>query len=270
MRCVKLTIAYDGTAYQGFQRQPDRVTVQSVAEDALGRILQEKIRLRAAGRTDAGVHAREQIVDFADSGRRPLGTIVRGGNALLPPDIRILSAEERPPHFNARRDAKYKEYRYFIYVGSVASPFLASYSWHLANPVDTDAMRRGLAHIVGKHDFSSFQGQGCTARSAVREIFRAGIEEEPVPGLFSVRFAGSGFLRHMVRNVVGTLVDIGRGKSLPDRMRELLGMRKRSLAGPTAPANGLFLWAVGFEERDNRQAGKWSGKRLFLLTLGFV
>ncbi len=247
MRRVKLTIAYDGTAYQGFQRQPNGVTIQSAAEDALGRILQETVRLRAAGRTDAGVHAREQVVDFLDSGRRPLGVIVRGGNALLPPEIRILSAEEATPNFNARRDAKCKEYRYFFYLAPVASPFLMRYSWHLGNLVDTGAMRRGLVHIVGKQDFSAFRGQGCTAKTTVREIFRAGIEEEAIPGLFSVRIAGGGFLRHMVRNVVGTLVDIGVKKVRPDRMRELLGMRNRSLAGPTAPANGLFLWCVSYD-----------------------
>lgn len=256
MRRVKLTIAYDGTAYCGFQLQANGVTIQSVAEDALSRLLQEPVRLRAASRTDAGVHAREQVVDFADSGRRSLGTIVRGGNALLPPDIRILSAEEAPPHFNARRDAKGKEYRYFFCLGPVASPFLACYSWHLGKLVDIGAMRRGLAHIVGTHDFSSFRGQGCTARTTVRKIFRAGIEEEGVPGLVSVRIAGSGFLRHMVRNVAGTLVDIGKGKNLPDWVCELLGRRDRTLAGPTAPPHGLFLWEVVYgKSPSSRPAG---------------
>jgi tRNA pseudouridine38-40 synthase len=256
MRRVKLTIAYDGTAYRGFQFQPNGITIQSVMEEALGRILREPVRLRAAGRTDTGVHARKQVVDFADSGRRSLGTIVRGGNALIPPDIRILSAEEAPPCFNARRDAKGKEYRYFFYLDPVASPFLARYSWHLGKLVDIDAMRRGLAHIVGKHDFSSFRGQGCNARTTIREMFRAGIEEEGVPGLVSVRIAGRGFLRHMVRNVAGTLVDIGKGKDLPDWMHELLGRRDRTLAGPTAPPHGLFLWEVVYGKNpSSRPAG---------------
>jgi len=246
MRRVKLTIAYDGTAYSGFQLQPNGVTIQSVVEDALGRLLQEPVRVRAAGRTDAGVHAREQVIDFADSGRRSPGTIVRGGNALLPPDIRFLSAEEAPPSFDALRGAKSKEYRYFLYIDPVASPFLARYAWHLDGAVDLRPMRKGLAHIVGRHDFSSFRGQGCTARTTVREIFRAGIEAEAVAGLHSVRIEGSGFLRHMVRNVVGTLVDIGRGKSPPDRVRDLLGLRDRTLAGPNAPPHGLFLWEVAY------------------------
>ncbi len=257
MRRVKLTIAYDGTAYNGFQLQPNGVTVQSVIEDALGRLLQEQVRVRAAGRTDAGVHAREQVIDFADSGRRSPGTIVRGGNALLPADIRFLSAEEVPPSFDARRGAKSKEYRYFLYIAPVASPFLARYAWHLDRPVDLGAMRKGLAHTVGRNDFSSFRGQGCSARTAEREIFRVGIEAEAVAGLHSVRIAGSGFLRHMVRNVVGTLVDIGRGKSPPDRVRDLLGLRDRTLAGPTAPPQGLFLWEVAYgEHRGSGAAGR--------------
>ncbi len=257
MRRVKLTIAYDGTAYNGFQLQPNGVTVQSVIEGALGRLLQEQVRVRAAGRTDAGVHAREQVIDFADSGRRSPGTIVRGGNALLPADIRFLSAEEVPPSFDARRGAKSKEYRYFLYIAPVASPFLARYAWHLDRPVDLGAMRKGLAHIVGRNDFSSFRGQGCSARTAEREVFRVGIEAEAVAGLHSVRIAGSGFLRHMVRNVVGRLVDIGGGKSPPDRVRDLLGLRDRTLAGPTAPPQGLFLWEVAYgEHRDSGAAGR--------------
>ena len=257
MRRVKLTIAYDGTAYSGFQLQPNGVTIQSVMEDALGRLLQEPVRVRAAGRTDAGVHARKQVIDFADSGRRSPGTIVRGGNALLPADIRFLSAEEVPPSFDALRGAKSKEYRYFLYIAPVASPFLARYAWHLDGPIDLRSMRKGLAHIVGRHDFSSFRGQGCTARTTVREVFRAGIEAEAIAGLHSVRVAGSGFLRHMVRNVVGTLVDIGRGKNPPDRVRDLLGLRDRTLAGPNAPPHGLFLWEVAYG--DPREAGSGGG-----------
>lgn len=243
-RRVKAIVSYDGTGYQGFQLQPNGVTIQSVIEKALESLLREPVRIRPAGRTDTGVHARRQVVDFADSGGRSLEVIVRGGNALLPPEIRILSADEVPLAFDARRDAKSKEYRYFLYNALVPSPFFARYAWHLASPVDLGAMREGLAHIVGSHDFASFRGQGCTARTTVREIFRAGIGEAAVPGLHCVVIAGSGFLRHMVRNVVGTLVDIGRGKSPADRMRELLALGDRTLAGATAPPHGLFLWDV--------------------------
>lgn len=245
-RRIKVTVSYDGTAYHGFQLQPEGATIQSVMEEALERILQEPVRLRAAGRTDAGVHAREQVIDFADSGRRSLEAIVRGGNALLPPDIRILSAEEVSASFDARRHAKSKEYRYFFYLAPVASPFFARYALHLTGVADLGVMREALAHLVGRHDFSAFRGQGCTARTTVREIFRAGIEGEAVPGLYSLRAAGSGFLRHMVRNIVGTLVDIGRGKTAPDQMRKLLESRDRTLAGATAPPHGLFLWKVAY------------------------
>jgi tRNA pseudouridine38-40 synthase len=245
VRRVKLTLAYDGTAYRGFQVQPNGPTIQSAVEDALGRLLGESVKLRAAGRTDAGVHARDQVADFADSGRRSTGDILRGGNALLPGDIRILSASEVSSSFNARRDAVEKEYRYFLHVGSVASPFLSRYSWHIEKELDLDAMREGMAGLVGEHDFSSFRGQGCTAKTAVRRILRADLGEGP-SSLRFIAFAGSGFLRHMVRNLVGTLVDVGKGKTPPGRMGEILSLRDRAQAGPTAPAHGLFLWRIAY------------------------
>jgi tRNA pseudouridine38-40 synthase len=203
--------------------------------------------LRAAGRTDAGVHAREQAVDFADSGNRPIEAILRGGNALLPPDIRIVSVEEVPLSFDARRHAEEKEYRYFLYLHPVASPFFFRHAWHIEKPLDLCAMREGLAHAVGEHDFMSFRGQGCTAKTTVRTIFRAELSEA-YPALHYIGISGGGFLRHMVRNIVGTLVDVGKGKYPPERVRELLFMRDRSEAGPTAPAHGLFLWSVTYPE----------------------
>jgi tRNA pseudouridine38-40 synthase len=245
MRRVKLTLSYDGTAYRGFQVQPTGPTVQSVTEAALSRILQEPVKLRAAGRTDAGVHAREQAADFADTGLRTTETIVRGGNALLPPDIRIVAAEEVPLTFDARRHAKEKEYRYFLLLHPVASPFLSRYAWHIEKPLDLGAVREGLAHAVGEHDFTSFRGQGCTARTTVRTILRAELREE-IPALYSISIAGNGFLRHMVRNLVGTAVDAGKGKIPPGRMAELLTLKNRAQAGPTAPARGLFLWTVRY------------------------
>ncbi len=246
MRRIRLTVSYDGTAYHGFQVQPKGVTIQSTMEEALGRLLGETVRLRAAGRTDAGVHAREQVADFADSGKRPPGTIVRGGNALLPPDIRVLDAQEAAPSFDARRHAREKAYRYFLDLGPVASPFFARHSWHIERPLDLSAMRDGLARVVGEHDFTSFRGQGCTAKTAVRTIFRAELAPVGFASLLAIDVAGSGFLRHMVRNVVGTLVDIGRGKYPPERMGEIISARDRRRAGPTAPAHGLFLWTVRY------------------------
>jgi len=241
-----MTVAYDGTAYGGWQVQPQGPTIQSVMEAALARILQEPVRLRAAGRTDAGVHAREQVVDFADSGRRDMETIVRGGNALLPADIRILSAEEVPEDFDARRHATEKEYRYFLYLSRVNSPFLSRYAWHIQGPLDLDTVGGGLARLVGEHDFTSFRGQGCTARSPVRTIYRAEVARHDIPDLYSVHVAGNGFLRHMVRNIVGMVVDAGKGMHPAERIEEILLARDRCAAGITAPAQGLFLWRVEY------------------------
>lgn len=246
MRRVKLTISYDGTAYAGWQVQPNGTTIQAVMEAALARILQEPVRLRVAGRTDAGVHAREQVVDFADSGVRDMETIVRGGNALLPVDIRILAAEEAKGDFDARRHASEKEYRYFLHLSRVESPFLSRYAWSLPPSLDLDAVRDAISALVGEHDFSSFRGQGCTARSPVRRIFRTEITRYEVPDLYSVDIAGNGFLRHMVRNIVGTAAEAGRGKHPPERIKEILEARDRSEAGITAPARGLFLWRVAY------------------------
>lgn len=245
-RRVKLAVAYDGTAYAGWQIQPNGKTVQEAMEGALAQILQETVRVRAAGRTDAGVHAREQVVDFADAGKRDLESIVRGGNGLLPPDIRILSAEEVPETFDARRHATEKEYRYFLHLSPVPSPFLARYAWHIEKPLDLSAVREGLAHLVGTHDFSSFRGQGCTSISPVRTVFRAEVATHDIPGLFSIDVAGAGFLRHMVRNIVGTVVNAGKGKHSADHVGEILRAHDRSAAGVNAPPHGLFLWRVSY------------------------
>ena len=246
VRRVKLAVAYDGTAYAGWQIQPNGATVQAVMEEALAEILQEPVRVRAAGRTDAGVHAREQVVDFAGAGKRDLPTIVRGGNALLPPDIRILSAVEVPEAFDARRHATAKEYRYFLHLSPVDSPFLSRYAWRIEAPLNLNAVREGLSHLVGEHDFTSFRGQGCNAISPVRTIFRAEVAKHDVPGLISIDVAGAGFLRHMVRNIVGTVVNAGKGKHSADHVGEILRARDRSAAGVNAPPRGLFLWRVAY------------------------
>ncbi len=246
LRRIKLTVAYDGTAYAGWQVQPNGTTIQEVMEGVFSRILQEPVRLRAAGRTDAGVHAREQVVDFADAGVRDIETIVHGGNALLPPDIRILSASVAPETFDARRHATEKEYRYFLYLSPVDSPFLSRYAWHIEKPLDLDAVREGLAHLVGEHDFTSFRGQGCNAISPVRTVFRADVGKHDVPGLFSIDVAGAGFLRHMVRNIVGTVINAGKGKHSADHVGEILRARDRTAAGVNAPPHGLFLWRVSY------------------------
>ena len=248
---MKLAVAYDGTAYAGWQTQPNGTTIQFVMEQALGRLVNEPVRLRAAGRTDAGVHAREQVADFCDSGKRDLETIVRGGNAFLPEDIRILSAREAPREFNARGDAKEKEYRYFLHLSRRASPFLSRYTWRIEQPVDIGAVREALSHLLGEHDFTSFRGQGCAAETTVRRILRADVarcDGAALSGLdlCSINIVGSGFLRHMVRNIVGTVIDAGLGKYPPGRIAQILEKRDRTEAGVTAPARGLFLWEVRY------------------------
>lgn len=244
-RRVRITLSYDGTNYLGSQLQPTGPTVQSTVEEALTRLLDEPVRIRTAGRTDSGVHAREQVADFADAGRRDPATIVKGGNALLPPDIRILSAEEAPSSFDARRHATGKEYRYFLHLAPVCSPFFLRHAWHIEKALDLDAMRAAMEPLVGEHDFTTFRASGCGALSPVRRIDLVELTERH-PGLYSIDVRGSGFLRHMVRNIVGTLVDAGRGRITPGRVGELLALRDRTLAGRTAPAHGLFLWEVRY------------------------
>ncbi len=264
-RRIRMRLCYDGGAYRGFQRQPGGGTIQEVVEEALSRIAQETVRVRAASRTDAGVHAREQVVDFADSGRRDPAVLVGGGNALLPRDIRILSAEAVPPSFDARRDAAEKEYRYHLHRAPVDSPFLSRYAWRIGEELDLAPMAAALRAVVGRHDFSSFRGQGCTARTPVRTVLRAEVTGEAAPevslpgvapgagipgaapSLVRVTVAGDGFLRHMVRNLVGTLVEVGRGRIPEGALEEILSARDRTRAGPTAPAHGLFLWRIRYD-----------------------
>jgi tRNA pseudouridine38-40 synthase len=187
------------------------------------------------------------VVDLADGGRRDLATVLRGGNAFLPPDVRILSAEEVEPAFDARRWAAEKEYRYFLDLSAVPSPFHRRYAWNLPPSLDLSAMAGCLSRVVGEHDFSSFRGQGCSAKSPVRAILEA-VVEPAEPPLARVRIRGTGFLRHMVRNLVGTAVQAGLGKLRPEEMQGILEGRERSLAGPTAPPQGLFLWSVTYPE----------------------
>ncbi|MGB7632013.1 MAG: tRNA pseudouridine synthase A, partial [Candidatus Deferrimicrobium sp.] len=163
-----------------------------------------------------------------------------------PPDIRILSAEEVPETFDAMRHATEKEYRYFLYLSPVDSPFLSRYAWRIEGALDLDVIRQGLSHLIGEHDFSSFRGQGCNARSPVRTVFRAEVAKHDVPGLFSIDVTGAGFLRHMVRNIVGTVVNAGKGKQSADHVGEILRACDRSAAGVNAPPRGLFLWRVSY------------------------
>lgn len=241
-RNLRLTLAYDGTGLSGWQAQPDRPTVQGLIAAACERILGERPKLVGASRTDAGVHALRQVASLATSSAAPPAVLARALNALLPPAIRVRDCREAPEGFDARRWARAKRYLYVIDGGHVADPFLRRYAWHLPYALDAAAMADALRPLRGTHDFSSFcaaPGRGraptCTILSArlVRRTERLGI-----------LISADSFLHHMVRNIVGTLVETGRGAREPGRMPALLAARDRALAGPTAPPQGLTLVRV--------------------------
>jgi tRNA pseudouridine38-40 synthase len=253
MRYFKLIIAYDGTDFHGWQMQSNKPTVQGEIVDVLRRITQESVQLHGAGRTDAGVHALGQIGSFRTQSTLSAGEFQRALNALLPPTIRIVAAEEVGPDFNARWSARGKVYRYRLYRRKVVPPMLWRYVLHYPFPLDEDAMRDAAARFVGMHDFASFAAstgseEDDKERSTEREIYstelvRSADGEELV---FTVR--GRSFLRYMVRKIVGTLLDVGRGKLKPDDIDRLYELKDRSKSGPTVPPQGLCMVSVELEE----------------------
>jgi tRNA pseudouridine38-40 synthase len=253
MRYFKLTIAYDGTDFHGWQIQANRPTIQGEIVGVLRRITQESVVLHGAGRTDAGVHAFGQIGSFRTQSTLSPGEFQRALNALLPQAIRIVNAEEVGPDFNARWSARGKIYRYRLYRGRVVPPMLWRYVLHYPFPLDEDAMRDAAASFVGTHDFTSFAAstgseEDDNARSMEREIFstelaRSTDNEELV---FTVR--GRSFLRYMVRKMVGTLLDVGRGKLTPGDIDRLYELKDRSKSGPTVPSQGLCMVSVELQE----------------------
>jgi tRNA pseudouridine38-40 synthase len=253
MRYFKLIIAYDGTDFHGWQMQSNKPTIQGEIVNVLCRITQESVQLHGAGRTDAGVHALGQIGSFRTQSTLSAGEFQRALNALLPPTIRIVAAEEVGPDFNARWSARGKIYRYRLYRGKVVPPMLWRYVLHYPFPLDEDAMRDASARFVGMHDFTSFAAstgseEDDKERSTEREIYatellRSADGEELV---FTVR--GRSFLRYMVRKIVGTLLDVGRGKLKPDDIDRLYELKDRSKSGPTVPPQGLCMVSVELEE----------------------
>jgi tRNA pseudouridine38-40 synthase len=253
MRYFKLTIAYDGTDYHGWQIQTGKPTIQGEIVAVLRRLTQENVVLHGAGRTDAGVHALGQVGSFRTQSRLSAGEFQHALNALLPPAIRIVGADETGPDFNARWSARGKTYRYRMYRGRIVPPPLWRYVLHYPFPLDEDAMRVAAARFVGKHDFTSFAASTGSEdddkeRVMEREIFSAELvrsadNEELV---FTIR--GRSFLRYMVRKMVGTLLDVGRGKLAPDDIDRLYQLRDRSKSGPTVPPQGLVMVEVQHEE----------------------
>jgi tRNA pseudouridine38-40 synthase len=247
MRTLKLTIQYDGTEYVGWQRQPGGISIQQLLEDALAPIEHGHVTVHGAGRTDAGVHAAAQVVSATVANGLDAQTMVRALNAVLPLDVRVLTVEEMPDAFHARFDARSKTYEYRVVNAPFVSAFLHRYAWHVPQPLDVEAMRTAAGALIGKHDFAGFQGAGTPVASTDRTILALDVEDGGGFDLpLVIRITGDGFLRHMVRNIAGTLVEVGVGRWDPWRPLAVLDSRDRSQAGRTAPPQGLFLTHVGY------------------------
>jgi tRNA pseudouridine38-40 synthase len=246
MRTLKLTLSYDGTRLVGWQRQAAGESVQGVLEEALARFEGGPVTVHGAGRTDAGVHALGQVASVEVAFALDAATLMRALNAQLPEDVRVLSVEEAAPGFHARFSARSKSYRYCIRNGAVASPFERAYAWHVPQPLDVDAMRQAASRLLGRHDFSTFRSMGTDVPDAVRTLHLSTVLGD-AGSLLTYEVSGDGFLRHMVRAIVGTLVEVGRGWRDPAQIDALLQARDRARAGATAPPHGLFLVRVDYD-----------------------
>jgi tRNA pseudouridine38-40 synthase len=255
MRNLKLIVSYDGSDFSGWQVQPDAATVQGTLASAIGRITGEKVLPQGSGRTDAGVHALAQVVTFVTESSVPTANFLKALNDILPASVRVQEVAEMPADFHARHSAGGKTYRYRIFRGSICPPFLARYVWHYPYSLDEEAMNRAAELVVGEMDFTSFaavdpervrDGQDAheKAVSNIRKIFSSSWDRAEDELIYTVR--GSGFLHHMVRNLVGTFILVGKGTLQVADVTRILEARVRSAAGPTAPASGLYLIEVKY------------------------
>jgi tRNA pseudouridine38-40 synthase len=244
MRKIKLVIEYDGTAYLGWQIQPKGPTLQGKIEEKLSLLTGEAIHLVGSGRTDAGAHAFGQVAHFKTKSRMDVDSLQKALNSLLPPDIMIQKAEEVGEDFHARRPRS-KVYEYRILNRDVRSVFHRHYAWHLLQKLDFEEMKRAARNLIGEHDFSSFRSVGSPTRTSVRKVIRAEWKKSR-DGLIRFEIEANGFLKQMVRAIVGTLVEVGRGKISVEEFRRILDAKDRKMAGPTAPARGLFLKEVKY------------------------
>jgi tRNA pseudouridine38-40 synthase len=249
MRNLKLILSYDGAEFSGWQVQPDAPTVQGTLASAIGRITGEKVLPQGSGRTDAGVHALAQVMTFVTESSVPTENFAKALNDILPASVRVLEVVEAPPDFHARHSARAKTYRYRIYREAICPPFLARYVWHYPYPLDEDSMARAAPLVVGEHDFTSFAAVDLergreVAVSNVRKIFSSSWERVGDELVYTV--CGSGFLHHMVRNLVGTFILVGKKTLHVEDVTRILAARNRSAAGATAPASGLYLVSVEY------------------------
>jgi tRNA pseudouridine38-40 synthase len=246
VRSLLFTIAYDGTAYIGWQRQASSagVSIQGLIEDAHAQFAGHA-SVAGASRTDAGVHALGQAASVTSHAGQPVDVLRRAMNATLPEDVRVLEVTEMPRGFHARYHATRKAYRYRVDPAAVQLPFQRRYAWHLPYPYDLEAMRDAAARFVGRHDFASLQAAGSDVLGTVRTLTRVDIAEHR-DGTLAIEVEGDGFLRHMVRGIAGTLMEVGHGRRPPHDIDAMLASRDRARAGRTAPAHGLFLVKVSF------------------------
>ncbi|MGB0021402.1 MAG: tRNA pseudouridine(38-40) synthase TruA [Candidatus Sulfotelmatobacter sp.] len=250
MRNLKLILSYDGSEFAGWQVQPDAVTVQGTLASAIGRITGEKVLPQGSGRTDAVVHALAQVVTFVTESSVPTANFVKALNDILPASVRVLEVQEAAADFHARHSARGKIYRYRIYRAAICPPFLARYVWHYPYPLGEEAMGLAAALVEGEHDFTSFaaadpeRGRDGAPVSNLRHILSSSWERQGDEFVYTVR--GSGFLHHMVRNLVGTFILVGKGTLQAEDVTRILEARNRSVAGATAPASGLYLVNVEY------------------------
>jgi tRNA pseudouridine38-40 synthase len=250
----KLTLAYDGTDFHGWQIQPGHTTIQGELASAIERVAGEWALPQGSGRTDAGVHARAQVASFELAAPIPPPNLLRALNRTLPAPIRVLNAEHAPPDFHARHSVRAKTYEYRIFRGEICPPWLARYVYALNWPLDVEKMQRAASLVIGEHDFTSFaaadpdlsirQSEPDALPGNIRTVFSSSWTQEEDLLIYKVR--GNGFLHHMVRNLVGTFLDAGRGQISPDEITAILDRCSRTAAGPTAPARGLFLDSVEY------------------------
>jgi tRNA pseudouridine38-40 synthase len=247
MPTFRLTIAYDGAPFVGWQRQASGTSIQGLLEDALGALDGREVVVTGAGRTDAGVHAIGQVASVSIERAIDGPSLARAVNARLPETIRVTDASEAPVTFHARFNARSKTYRYRIWNAEVLSPFERAYVWHVAAPLDVEMMAAAAVVLEGRHDFAAFQAAGAETRTTERTVFSSRVSRGPESPLITCEISGTGFLRHMVRNIAGTLGEVGRGHHPVAWVEEVLASRQRARAGPTAPPEGLFLVRVDYE-----------------------